>query len=126
MFSRLEMVSGQIHVHADNSSLKTTKTFTHGGIAFDPQTGFATFGKDALVKMPDGLVLEEGAVVSMQLVAPDGTLKKQTRVAALHQSKDSLIYRVPGQSKTPAKFSREDGWIIAVYKFRAYLSHPGI
>lgn len=126
MLTRLEMVGSVLHVHADDSSLKTTKTFTHGGITFDPQTGFATFGKDALMKMPAGLVLEEGATVSLQLVAPDGTLKKQTRAIVLHQAKDSHIFRAPGQSKTPAKFSREDGWTVDVRKIRAYFNHPGL
>ena len=69
MLSRLEMVGTALHVQADDSSLKTTKTFSHGGITFDPQTGFATFGKDALMEMPAGLVLDVGATVSLRILA---------------------------------------------------------
>ena len=126
MLSRLEMVGTTIHVHTDDSSIKTTKTFTHGGISFDPQTGFAIFGRDTLVKLPAGLVLKDGAALSLQLVAPDGTLKKQTRVIVLRQAKDSHIFRAPGQSKSPAKFSPEDGWTIDVRKIRAYFTHTGL
>jgi len=127
MIDRLSMVGSCIHVHIDEISLKTTKGFTHGGLVFDVAARTATFGSLPAVALPAEVALVEGDSLSFQLVAPDGTLRKQTRSGVLRgNEKQPGILRIAGMSKTAAKFSAEDGWGHAVYKFRAYVTHPGV
>ena len=72
-------------------------------------------------------MLSDGDTLELQLVAPDGTLRKQARAGILKLSpKEPGILRIAGMAKTPRKFSTEDGWGIAIYKYRAYFSHPGV
>jgi hypothetical protein len=127
MIDRLSMVGSCIHVHVDEISLKTTKGFTHGGLAFDVATRTVTFGNLPAVALPDELALADGDTLSLQLVAPDGTLRKQTRSGVLRgNEKQPGILRIAGMSKTASKFSADDGWGHTVYKFRAYFTHPGV
>jgi cob(I)alamin adenosyltransferase len=127
MIQRLEYIGGVLYVHTRETSMKTTKAFTHAGHSFDSDTGLASFGKLPSVQMPAGVPLKDGAVLNMQLVSPGGELKKQKRTVVLRKGgKDSNIFRVAGISRTPAQFSAEDGWQIEVIPFRAYFTHPGL
>jgi hypothetical protein len=127
MINRLSIKDSVIHVHVAESSLKTTKNFTHGSLVFDLKASTVTFGKLPPVAAPEGLALAEGTVLKFQLVAPNGTLSKQTRSGVLKASdKQPDILRIVGMSKTQRKFSAEDGWGYAIYKYRAYFSHPGL
>ncbi len=126
MISRVELVHGKIHVHLAQISLKTTKSFTHGGIIFDRASGMVAFGSVPPVSLPADIALEDGQTIEMQLVAPDGTLRRQTRTGTVRKAQAGEIYRVVGQAKTPARFSAEDGWTIEVFKYRAYFTHPGL
>ena len=77
--------------------------------------------------MPDGLTLSDGATLSFRLIAPDGTLRRQTRSGVLKRSeKQPGILRIAGKAKTASKFLSADGWGNAIYKYRAYPTHPGI
>lgn len=116
-----------VFVHADDTSLKTTKAFTHGSIVFDSTTHSVIFAKLPAVQIPDDLRLEVGAKLMFQLVAPDGTLRKQTRTGVLTANeKQPGILRIGGMAKTPRQFPAEDGWSNAIYKYRAYFTHPGL
>jgi hypothetical protein len=127
MITRLSLVGSCVYVHAGEISIKTTKAFTHGGLVFDQNARLATFGKLPPVALPEGLMLSDGDTLELQLVAPDGTLRKQARAGILKLSpKEPGILRIAGMAKTPRKFPTEDGWGIAIYKYRAYFSHPGV
>ena len=61
------------------------------------------------------------------MIAPDGTLRRQTRSGVLKRSeKQPGILRIAGKAKTASKFLSADGWGNAIYKYRAYPTHPGI
>jgi hypothetical protein len=110
-----------------DTSLKTVMAFKNGNLVFDLIKRTATFGKLPPVAVPDGVTLEDGAVLNFQLVAPDGSLRKQTRSGVLRANeKQPGILRIAGMSKTARKFPAEDGWGYAIYKYRAYFSHPGL
>jgi hypothetical protein len=132
VIKHLHIVDGKIHVHAGSTGISTTKAFTHGRIAFDIRTRLATFGSNLPpVAIPSGFRAFDGAVLSLQLVGPDGTLRPQTRSGVLRQVFDKKgspigLFRIPGQSKTPARNKPEDGWTVEVFKFRAYFTHPGV
>jgi hypothetical protein len=127
MIQRLEYIGGVLYVHTRETSMKTTKAFTHAGHSFDSDTGLAIFGKLPSVPIPAGVPLKDGAVLKMQLVSPEGELKKQKRTVVLRKGgKDSSILRVAGISRTPAQFSAGDGWQIEVILFRAYFTHTGL
>jgi hypothetical protein len=121
-------VSGaSILVHVGEASLGTTKAFTHGSLVFDLTARSVTFGKLPSIALPDGLTLSDGGVLQFQLVGPDGTPRKQKRTGVLRANeKQPCILRIAGTSKTPRKFSASDGWRYETYKYRAYLSHPGL
>jgi hypothetical protein len=121
------MEGSNVHVHASETSLKTTKAFTNGSIVIDRDARIITFAKFPPVPLPTALVVGVGTPLSLQLVAPDGSLKKQTRAVTLTGNvKFPNILRAAGQSMTSAKFSKVDGWGIVVYKYRAYFTHPGV
>ena len=83
MFTKITLESdGVLYFHAGDTLLATTKAFTHGGIVFDP-AGSVTVGRMPAIPFPSGLKLEVGKSLSMQLVAPDGTLKSQTSALSL-------------------------------------------
>jgi hypothetical protein len=126
MISKLTIIDSTIHVRAQTNSLKVTKNFTHGGVKFDRKTGLVTFGSLPAVHFPASIPLHDGETLNFQLVAPDGTLKKQRRVGILRKVRDADIYRIAGISKTPGCFTIDDGWQIEVFKFRAYFTHPGL
>jgi hypothetical protein len=73
MIDRLFLEDSLIHVHVVVSSLETTKNFTCGGLVIDLKARTAAFGRLPPVAIPDGLPLADGAVLNLQLVAPDGT-----------------------------------------------------
>lgn len=125
MISHLTFDEGILRAHLSTISLKTTKAFTHGSLRFDRDG--VTFAKLPPVPLPDNFVLADQMSVKMQLVGPDGFLRKQTRTAVLVQSPlEPGCYRAPGLSRTAKKFSSEDGWRVEIYKFRAYFHHPGV
>lgn len=127
MIKQLTYEGDCLHVHAEETSLKTTKSFTHGSILFDLGARTATFGTLPAVPIPDSLLLQEGATLKFQLVAPDGTLRPQVRSGELKgNEKQPGLLRVAGMAKTPQLFSAEDGWSNAVYKYRAYFTHRGL
>lgn len=116
-----------VYAHLSEISLKTTKAFTHGGIMIDVNARTVSFKDQSQLLLPEGLVLADGMTVAFKLVAPDGTLRKQTRAGTLKSNeKQPGILRIAGHSKTPARFSSADGWKIEVFKYRAYFSHPGL
>jgi hypothetical protein len=125
MITHLTLADDVLLVHLEKLSLKATKGFTHGSILIDQ--GGVTFAKFPPVALPAGFVPAIGMKVSMQLMAPDGSPRKQTRTAILLEvPKEPGKYRAAGQSKTPRKFSAEDGWRYEIYKYRAYFTHPGL
>ncbi len=124
MFTKVTAESdGVLYFHAGDTSLATTKAFTHGGIAFDPP-GSVTVGKMPAIPLPSDFKLEAGKTLSMQLVAPDGIRKPQTRTDTLLATGDG-VFRIKGKAKTPSTHSAEDGWGYTVRKYRAYATHPG-
>lgn len=126
MFSHIEQVGEALHLHLAEISLKATKSFTHGGITFDRDAGTVTFGSLPAVTLPTGIVLTKDKEITLRLVAPDGSLRKQIRTGTLSKVKDAEVYRIAGKSKTPANFSAEDGWKNEIYSYRAYYTHPGM
>jgi rRNA maturation protein Nop10 len=127
MMDRLNIEGTYIHVHAADGTLKTTKSFTHATVSFDLIARTVAFGQLPPVSVPDELELADGIELKLRLVAPDGTLRKQTRVGVLRSNgKAPVILRIPGMAKSPAKFSPSDGWTIEVYKYRCYFSHTGL
>lgn len=112
-------------VHLEQFGLRATKAFTHGSIVFD-QNG-VTFAKFPPIPLPAGLVPYIGMKLSMQLVAPDGTPRKQVRTAVLMEVPNVKgRFRAAGQSKTPRLFPAEDGWCYEIYRYRAYFAHTGL
>lgn len=126
MIDSLTYDGKQVHVHAGDGSLKTTKAFTHGSIVFDTAAQGVVFAQMPAVPIPTKLALRDGAELEFQLVAPDGTLRKQTRSGTLRMvEKQPHLFRVAGRSKTPRNFPAEQGWGNAIYKYRCYFTHPG-
>ena len=116
-----------VFVHAGDTTLKTTKAFTHGTIVFDEKARTVTFGKTDAVALPDDLSLKENATLNFQLVAPDGTLRKQVRSGILKANeKQPGLLHISGMAKSPRRYAAEDGWGNAIYKYRAYFTHPGL
>jgi hypothetical protein len=126
MIAGISLVDSLIQVNVLEVSLKTTKCFTHGRIVFDMKERTVAFGTLPPVRIPDGLILSCGAVLDFQFVAPNGA-HKQTRTGVLKSSeRNPDVMRIAGASKTPPKFATTEGWGNAIYKFRAYFSHPGL
>jgi len=116
-----------VFVHAGDTTLKTTKAFTHGTIVFDEKARTATFGQTDAVALPKDFSLKENATLNFQLVAPDGTLRKQVRSGILKgNEKQPGLLRITGMAKSPRRYAAEDGWGNAIYKYRAYFTHPGL
>lgn len=126
MIGRIEWVHNRVYVHLSVLSRKATKSFTHGRIQFDRDAGTVVFGTLPPVPFPPDINLETLQAIELQLVGPDGTLRKQTRTGIVNKAKDCELYYVPGLPKTPPRFSADAGWTIEVFKFRAYLTHPGL
>ncbi|HUN82760.1 MAG TPA: zinc ribbon domain-containing protein [Terracidiphilus sp.] len=124
MFTKITLESdGVLYFHAGDTLLATTKAFTHGGIIFAP-AGSVTVGRMPAIPLPSGLKLEVDKSLSMQLVAPDGTLKSQTRTDRIMATAEGL-FRVKGKARNPSACRAEDGWSYTGRKYRAYLTHPG-
>jgi len=116
-----------LDVHLAEASLKATKSFTHGGVVFDITAGTVTFGSLPPVGIPVGFSPVDGASLNFRLIGPDGEPRKQTRSGMLRSNeKFPGVFRISGKSKTESKFSAEDGWGMAVYKYRAYFTHTGM
>jgi len=116
-----------VFVHAGDKTLKTTKAFTHGTIVFDEKARTATFGQTDAVALPENLPLKEDAVLNFQLVAPDGSLRKQVRSGVLNANeKQPGTLRIPGTAKSGRRYAIKEGWGNAIYKYRAYFTHPGL
>ncbi len=127
MIDHLSVDNIIIHVHFLEISLKATKAFTNGGIVIDRDARTVTFAKLPAVPPPTNVLIEEGAAVNFRMVGPDGVPRKQSRNVVLCIDKRRPdILRVGGQTAMPAKFPKSDGWGITVYKFRAYVTHPGV
>jgi Putative transposase DNA-binding domain len=127
MIDRLSIEESCIYVYVSEISLKNTRAFTHGGLVFDLAARTVSFGKLSAVALPDELALVNGATLNFHLIAPDGTLRKQTRSGVLKSNEmQPGILRIAGMAKTASKFLAADGWGHAVYKYRAYFAHPGI
>jgi hypothetical protein len=127
VIDHLSICGSTIHVHTSEVSLKSTKAFTNGSIVIDRDARTMTFAKLPPVPLPAAMAVAKGAALDLQLVAPDGSLKRQTRTIVLTANeKYPEILRTSGRSTQLAKFSAADGWGIVVYKFRAYFTHPGV
>jgi hypothetical protein len=127
MIKLLAYESGCIHVHAGDSSLKTTKAFTHGSILFNIDARMVVFAQLPPVAVPEEIALREGETLHFQLLAPDGALRKQVRSGVLQgNEKRPGLLRIGGMAKTPRQFTAEDGWRNEIYKYRAYFTHPGL
>jgi hypothetical protein len=127
MIGRLTYDGTCVYVHAADTSLKTTKAFTHGTIIFNTVSRMVTFGNLDAVAIPEDLILEADKTINFQLVAPDGKLRPQARFGLLQANeKRPEFLRIGGMSKTPRRFAAEDGWGNAIFKYRAYFTHPGI
>jgi hypothetical protein len=126
MIKQLTYDGDCIFVQAGESSLKTTKSFTHGSIVFDAATRTVAFGSLGAVMVPENLELTPGKELKFQLMAPDGSMRPQTRAGELKaDEKQPSLLRIGGMSKTPRRFPAEEGWINVIYKYRAYFSHQG-
>jgi hypothetical protein len=127
LFDRITAEDSCIYVHTVGISLKATKAFTHGSVTFDLTARTLGFGKALPVTVPENLTVEDGSVLHFQLVAPDGSLRKQVRTGVLRANKTAPnILRIAGMAKTASKFSSTDGWGIEIYKYRAYFTHTGL
>ncbi len=125
MISHLTFDGCNLLVHLSEISLKTTKAFTHGSLQID-RNG-VTFAKLPPLSLPEGFTPSDRMSVTMQLIGPDGTPRKQRRTVVLMEIPQAPgSYRAPGLSRTPRKFRPEDGWQVEIYKYRAYFNHPGI
>ena len=127
MLDRLTFDGSTLYVHLAGISAKATKSFTHGTVTFDVARQIATFGKLQALDFPEGFAPTCGDLLKLQLVAPDGTLRRQTREGVLTSKDESPgILRIAGMSKTSSAFTSQQGWQHLVYKYRAYSSHPGV
>jgi hypothetical protein len=127
MIDHLTADKNDVQVHLAKISLKTTKSFTHGSIAFDTDKHMVTFGNVDPVPIPKNLELVEGATLKFSLFAPDGKERKQKREGVLHiDKKRPELFRIGGHAQTARQFSAEDGWGNCIYKYRAYFTHPGL
>jgi len=127
MIEKLTYDGTTVHVHLASISLKATKAFTHGSFVFDQAKHSLTMGQLPPVPSPLDLALEKGATLNFQLVAPDGTPRKQVRSGVLTANdKQPGIFRITGMAKTERRFPAEDGWGNEIYKYRAYFSHEGL
>lgn len=127
MITKLTYADDCVLVYAGDTTLKTTKAFTHGSILFDVNAKTVTFAKLPPVAIPDGLQLEAGKTLKFQLVAPDGKPRPQTRSGALvANEKQPEMLHIGGMAQSPRLYSAEDGWGNAVYKYRAYFQHTGL
>jgi Putative transposase DNA-binding domain len=125
MFSRTSLVGHVIHVHLAEASLSAIASFMRGTFVFDSASHTVGLGKLPAIHLPAGLQIEEGSTLSFALVAPDGSVRTQTRTGAVVRSKDGWL-RIIGKSMSEPKHKAEDGWTIRVYRFRAYMKHAGI
>lgn len=115
---------GRLRIHMSEVNMRTTKAFTHGSIVLD--TNSLTI-KDFSIPMPAGIKLADGMKIDMQLVAPDGEDRKQTRTIEIKARRDDPgVFFAKGLSKTPSVYSKDDGWGVKMFPFRAYFTHPGV
>lgn len=127
MIDHLTYQDKTLYVYPQDSSLKTTKAFTHGSIVFDSVARTAVFAKLPPVALPEGLLLEKGLNLQLRLMTIGGLQRKQRREGVLSANeKQPGILHMGGMAKTPRLFSAEDGWTNEIYKYRAYFTHPGI
>lgn len=103
-----------------------TKKFTHGRVVFDSDARTIRFSDTTPLSLPSfDSVVAEGSILPVGLVGPDGALRPQRRDILVRKNAQGLLYS-PGISKTPSTRTKEDGWRIRVYKFRAFFTHPGV
>ena len=127
MMDRLTYQDKTLYVYPQDTTLKTTKAFTHGSIVFDSVARTAVFAKFPAVPLPEDLPLENGLKLQLRLMTLDGEVRKQVREGILSASeKRPGILHIGGMAKTPRLFAAEDGWTNEIYKYRAYFTHPGI
>ena len=127
MITKLTYDGACVFAHAGDTTLKTTKAFTHGSIVLDATARTATFAKLPPVAIPDDLHFEAGTTLNFQLVAPDGELRSQKRSGELvANEKQPGILHIGGMAQSPRLFPAEEGWGNAVYKYRAYFKHTGL
>lgn len=125
MFEKLTFENRILQVHLAKISLSITKAFTHGGIVFTP--AMAIFKNSEPLPLPPELIPCDGLIIQMQLVGPEGKPRQQTRTIKLVENKNEPgRFFAPGMSRTPRRFSPEDGWGISIYRFRAYFTHVGV
>lgn len=125
MFSHTLLVGHVIHVHLAEASRSATTSFMRGTFVFDSASHTVRLGKFPAILLPPELKIEEGSALRFALVAPDGSLKAQTRTGAVIRNRDGFL-RIIGKSMAEPKHKAEDGWAIRVYRFRAYMKHAGI
>jgi hypothetical protein len=125
MLSKITLVENILHVHAEEISLKNTKAFTHGTVVFNAEG--VTFASFPPLPLPAGLAPIDKLTLDLQLVGPDGELRKQTRtITLIANEKVPGEFRAAGKSKTESLHTAALGWKYANYKFRAYFTHLGI
>ena len=125
MFSHTSLVGHVIHVHLVDASRSATTSFMRGTFVFDSASHTVRLGKFPAILLPPELKIEEGSALRFALVAPDGSLRAQTRTGAVIRSKDGFL-RIIGKLKAEPKHKAENGWTFRVYQFRAYIKHAGI
>jgi hypothetical protein len=127
LIDHLTFTGNSLDVHLAEASLKATKSFTHGTVVFDLTASTVTFGSLPPVGIPAGLAPVDGTSLKFRLIGPDGVERRQTRSGMLRSNeKFPGVFRVGGKAKTESKFSAEDGWGVAIYKYRAYFTHAGM
>ena len=125
MFSYVSLVGHVIHVHLAEASSSATAGFMRGTFVFDTASHALTIGKLPAIPLPANLRIEEGSTLSFALVAPDGSVRPQTRSGDVVRSKDGFL-RIVGKPTSEPRRKAEDGWTFRVYRFRAYMNHVGI
>jgi hypothetical protein len=106
--------------------LVATKGFTHGRVSFDPIAKTVQFSRHPPLTLPDfAVTVKKDAILSFQLLAPDGTARPHKREVLILEGKSGQLF-APAVPKTPSKRSKEDGWRNRMMKFRAYFTHPGV
>ena len=126
MIDHLEFSGKTVLVHASKANMKTIVSFMRGSITFNKETRQVVFGSLPPAELSDAIPLGDGLELGFQLVGPDGAVRPQVRTGTLKKAEGKEIYKIAGQAKTAAKFSAEDGWVIEVFKYRAYFTHPGL
>jgi hypothetical protein len=125
LFTRICEEGDEFFIYACSHDQKTVKSFTHGRILFNPDAGTVQFGGLQPVGFPAfSQHVKPGRELKFRLIGPEGDAR-QTRSIGIRETGNGVLYS-PGAARTPARRSRDSGWVNRNYRFRAFLTHPGV